>query len=230
MTNQSSKYFKYAIGEIVLVVIGILIAVSINEWSESRKQNQELENIYTIIKKDLNKDINHVDEIINGYLKRESIFNKVLDGKMTRKDYKNCDVCSRIIIGYQDLTINKNGYNLLAKYNNNSKSKIEPLQQKVMQFYTEQMIELHADDVIIQEDLRSNYKDWKNNYDWFADYISNKNLDGFIDYALNSPDYKNRVANFYFLHFKVYVPILKNFNQEANGILDEIKKRLENDN
>ena len=34
--NKTGKYFKYAIGEIVLVVIGILIALQINTWNENR--------------------------------------------------------------------------------------------------------------------------------------------------------------------------------------------------
>ena len=37
--GKTTKYFKYAIGEIVLVVIGILIALQINNWNESRKLN-----------------------------------------------------------------------------------------------------------------------------------------------------------------------------------------------
>ena len=37
--NKSGKYFKYAIGEIILVVIGILIALSINNWNENRKNS-----------------------------------------------------------------------------------------------------------------------------------------------------------------------------------------------
>ncbi|WP_424198492.1 DUF6090 family protein [Algibacter sp.] len=37
MENKTGKYFKYAIGEIILVVIGILIALSINNWNEERK-------------------------------------------------------------------------------------------------------------------------------------------------------------------------------------------------
>jgi hypothetical protein len=36
--NKTSKYFKYAIGEIILVVIGILIALQINNWNEARKE------------------------------------------------------------------------------------------------------------------------------------------------------------------------------------------------
>jgi len=35
--NQFFKYSRYAIGEIVLVVIGILIALQINTWNEERK-------------------------------------------------------------------------------------------------------------------------------------------------------------------------------------------------
>jgi len=34
--NKTGKYSKYAIGEILLVVIGILIALSINNWKQSR--------------------------------------------------------------------------------------------------------------------------------------------------------------------------------------------------
>ena len=37
--NRFSKYLLYAIGEIILVVIGILIALQINNWNEERKQD-----------------------------------------------------------------------------------------------------------------------------------------------------------------------------------------------
>jgi hypothetical protein len=43
--GKTGKYFKYAIGEIVLVVIGILIALQINNWNENKK-NTEKENKY----------------------------------------------------------------------------------------------------------------------------------------------------------------------------------------
>jgi len=36
--NQMGKYFKYAVGEILLVVIGILIALQINNWNENNKE------------------------------------------------------------------------------------------------------------------------------------------------------------------------------------------------
>jgi hypothetical protein len=50
--NKTSKYLKYAIGEIVLVVIGILIALSINNWNSNRIQKQK-ENLFL---SELNKE------------------------------------------------------------------------------------------------------------------------------------------------------------------------------
>jgi len=168
----------------------------------------------------------HIEEIIKGYGGRDSIFNRVLDDKMKKQDYENCPNCTKIIIGYADLKINKRGYNLLGKYNSNSKFSNDSLQIEIVQFYTNQLVELHANDGIISEDVISNYRDWKNNYTWYADYLNNRNLDGFIDYALSNPDYKNRVANYYFLHYKIYVPILEKFNKEAKVILKQIDRRL----
>ena len=40
-TGKTTRYFKYAIGEIILVVIGILIALQINNWNEQRKLDKE---------------------------------------------------------------------------------------------------------------------------------------------------------------------------------------------
>ena len=54
--NKFSKYFKYAIGEIVLVVIGILIALSINTWNEERKEKAIVTNVLKNIRYDLVAD------------------------------------------------------------------------------------------------------------------------------------------------------------------------------
>ena len=43
--NKTGKYFKYAIGEILLVVIGILIALQINTWNQQRL-SKKMENNY----------------------------------------------------------------------------------------------------------------------------------------------------------------------------------------
>ncbi|MFP4847279.1 DUF6090 family protein [Winogradskyella sp. PE311] len=56
MENKTSKYFKYAVGEIILVVIGILIALQINNWNENRKERIKEKAYLTRLKEDLISD------------------------------------------------------------------------------------------------------------------------------------------------------------------------------
>ncbi len=55
--NRVRKYLLYAIGEIVLVVIGILIALSINNWNEETKERLLEKEILSDLLIDLNKDL-----------------------------------------------------------------------------------------------------------------------------------------------------------------------------
>src|SRR5210317_1244230 len=59
MENKTGKYFKYAIGEIILVVIGILIALSINTWNENKKTKSYEVKMLSEIAKALDSDINY---------------------------------------------------------------------------------------------------------------------------------------------------------------------------
>ena len=65
MENKTSKYLKYAIGEIVLVVIGILIALQINNWNEGRKKNQKEAILIKNIVEDLYIDAAYIDQALN---------------------------------------------------------------------------------------------------------------------------------------------------------------------
>ncbi len=55
--GKTGKYLKYAIGEIVLVVIGILIALSINTWNESRKDGIKEQLILKSLKVNLKENL-----------------------------------------------------------------------------------------------------------------------------------------------------------------------------
>ncbi len=57
MDNKTTKYFKYAVGEIVLVIIGILIALQINNWNENRKTIQKTNNYLRALVTEIDKNV-----------------------------------------------------------------------------------------------------------------------------------------------------------------------------
>jgi Family of unknown function (DUF6090) len=76
--NKTGKYLKYAIGEIILVVIGILIALSINNWNEQNK-NTELElTYYSRILDDFNLDKKLIEELVEKANKRIIVSKEIL--------------------------------------------------------------------------------------------------------------------------------------------------------
>ena len=54
--NKVMAYMRYAIGEIILVVIGILIALQVNNWNENRKDTKFEHEILTLIDQNLEQD------------------------------------------------------------------------------------------------------------------------------------------------------------------------------
>ena len=70
MENKTGKYIKYAIGEIILVVIGILIALSINNWNELRKNDA---NTVLMLNQLKEENLSNLTELLEGKTFRDSL-------------------------------------------------------------------------------------------------------------------------------------------------------------
>ncbi|MBT8395286.1 MAG: hypothetical protein KJN66_10610 [Bacteroidia bacterium] len=76
--NKFRKYLTYAVGEIILVVIGILIALSINNWNENRKNKLAESNYYCRILEDFQITEKLVNESLGGITNRIGISKKII--------------------------------------------------------------------------------------------------------------------------------------------------------
>lgn len=87
--NKLSKYLIYAIGEIVLVVIGILIALQLNNWNENRKlaalEVEVLQEIVQDLKDDIASLENDVGLNLRG-LNSAAIIREVLESDQAYND------------------------------------------------------------------------------------------------------------------------------------------------
>ncbi len=78
--NKPAKYLRYAIGEIVLVVFGILIALQINNWNENRIDQARIDIRLTNLTEDLKAEIKEMTEIIEGSKDRIIVTKAILKG------------------------------------------------------------------------------------------------------------------------------------------------------
>jgi len=69
------NYLKYGVGEIILVVIGILIAVNINNYNEKRKQKNLQSSIFKIIEEEMISDTLTIHQSKESFTYLDSIYN-----------------------------------------------------------------------------------------------------------------------------------------------------------
>jgi hypothetical protein len=85
--NKFSKYLLYAIGEILLVVIGILIALQVDNWNEERKKQREITRLLLDIEGDLLLNYELAHFALNFYRRQDSIARRIARNQLTDADY-----------------------------------------------------------------------------------------------------------------------------------------------
>jgi len=115
--NKTGKYLKYAIGEILLVMIGILLALQVNNWNESKKQKNFANKILNAIAISIKKNIAYYEFVIDynedGNQSAEIILNH-LDKNLSYHD--SLDIHFSHAIQYSTPIIRNAGYESLKSY------------------------------------------------------------------------------------------------------------------
>lgn len=153
--NKFSKYLFYAIGEIVLVVIGILIALQINNWNNNRiKKNTEL-HYYLNIKQQITEDkqliignINYNNDYLNQYKFGVQIIEE--------NDRSKTDTLGYIalnLLKYSDVHIQGNIYETMVnsgeiKLLNNTKIIEELMKLEEIYIYINKIEDIHRDVIL----------------------------------------------------------------------------------
>lgn len=100
--GKTSNYLKYAIGEILLVVIGILIALQINNWNEVKKENQILNEYLLKIKSHTQEDLRELDTISVSRKQFADLCKKARMAMLTKKEGENLYVMMASGIAFAD--------------------------------------------------------------------------------------------------------------------------------
>jgi hypothetical protein len=118
--NKFTKYLFYAIGEIILVVIGILIALQINNWNNQRLEKEDEKKSYRNIKRQIEDDRKELTDVkaFNNYF---SATYKHANKIIRAQDFTKSDSLALIAMGlsqYSDFNSSGNIYETLVNSGN----------------------------------------------------------------------------------------------------------------
>jgi len=115
-TTRTVNYLKYAIGEIVLVVFGILIALSINNWNEHKRETEQITKILTEVRNNLVTDSLVIARVYKNSFKDVNIQKKLIK---RLNDKQPLDSSVNVSLGHvmlrRNIILVSNGYDLLKK-------------------------------------------------------------------------------------------------------------------
>lgn len=223
--NKFSKYLLYAIGEIVLVVIGILIALQINNWNEGRKSIKSTELLLTQVRKELVFNITKANNIISTYREKDSLVYRILNKEVSFADYKSNPAYFGILLGQEAVEISNDAFLNLINSQGNFTNEEDTIIAYLKELYGANKKRVDITDEITKENVLDNHKNLKNEKEWYYDFVMNEETpDETIEYCLTSPFYLNNVASFHFfnlINHNMYTSVFRN-----NAI--EIYKNLSN--
>ena len=155
--GKTSKYLKYAVGEIVLVVIGILIALQINNWNNARLNKIAELNFYLNFKEQMVEDIHEIEDNVeynNKYINQFKYAVQIIE-KNDRSKLDSLTQISMNLIKYSDISRQVNIYESLVnggeiKLLKNTFIKEEIRKLEELYIYVSKMEEIHKD-VIVNE-------------------------------------------------------------------------------
>ena len=221
--NKTGKYLKYAIGEIVLVMIGILLALSINNWNENRKNQNELNNIHNQIVFELDNDIEELTRNLEFYNSLKPVFDEVIADSRTT-DLLD-DGLTRLLASSTSTNLNKSGIQRLKAI-----SVKDSLSLRLIELYDL----METVNIIPIENRISNESGklaeiYRDNYSWYTEWISKRitkdnSSKELQDYFVNSQEYRHYVVSNYQKIYNNYLPALKSTLIELDKIRSAFKE------
>jgi len=224
MENKTTKYFKYAIGEILLVVIGILIALQINNWNETKQKENKLQSIYLEVQRELALNIKTLDRSIQFFEKQDSVIYLILNDKLTKQDYlKNSSLA--YTLEYINLpNIQNKGYLSLNANLDILPKKMKPALEKLNNFYEYYLNYLNTGSKNFNAFMESYFEKLSDTKTWYVDYSYKFNYknEEFLEYIVNDPFYKNKVYDYQIFMQNLFLSGCKIAAVEAYTALSEI--------
>ena len=223
----TKKYLAYAVGEIVLVVIGILIAVSINNANERSKEKRQRIELAQKVYNQMIIDSTDLNKVLVENREKVEYFNMVLRQDLPAETIGKCADCRWLITTNHTIANSDPKVKLWLDKAELGKDELSQELRRIEENYVEKLAILKLFEESIVEELKNNMQHLKDNYDWFGNFISNNVCDADCEeYFANDPGFRNRVAYMELLLMRAYQIEVGNFNRAIGEHLTILEDML----
>lgn len=195
--NGLKKYAIYALGEIVLVVVGILIALGINSWNQSRLEINRQEVIAKAVLKQMKRDLILIEDQLLYMDSEEEIYDLFLTDRTLTEDEQIKKLLRGpflVTTGFKILNLDDK-VNDLLKQRGNTESRYSNLLDKIEIRYIQTGKVLSMSEEVIVKELLNNLDHIRANHEWYYKLVTTGDLDVSEFEYFASADYRNRVAH-----------------------------------
>ena len=195
--NRPLKYARYAIGEIVLVVVGILIALYINNWNELRKEHEKFNQVLAEVENELIANIQECREVYETLYRVDSMAIQVLYDSLTIEDYrkvKYLDQFSQIGIQYHNPYVRSDAFKKLTENFSDLSKDQDSIVADLYTLYTErlQLLDKFSDEShsIVMKNLYM-YQE----FPWYREFLFTKiRNEEMLHFFVNDQRHLNAIA------------------------------------
>ncbi len=223
MARQLKRILKYGIGEILLVTVGILVALQINNWNDQRKSRQELKTILATVQNDLTTNMVECDALIEHFNDEIKKLNLVFDSTTNEDTLRNCIECYTANVGFADLVIKTRGLEMLHDFKSQHSVASDSLILLIDAFYTNLLRYNSTMSDLINKDVLDNLKYYRDNYSWYEQLIAGNLTDEIRSEIRSNVFTRNRMYHYRVLVQSNYLRLLNSFKSQGQIILDRLE-------
>lgn len=227
--NKFSKYLIYAFGEIILVIIGILIALNLNQKSEQRKVEAKIDAIFEDVLEELAKNIENTNNLARFYQIKDTIFNLVLNDKLTYNDYANPKISGLFAATtqYSRVILNKHSYDNLVLNMDAISNKYKDIVSELNILHNDMRERVYDFNDVTMNLAYNNVLEQSEKFDWYSFQGLLKNNEGLINYMLTNYTFKNKVKVFEDVGIGNHLPYALGYRIRAVNIYQKLAKLID---
>ena len=225
--KKVTDYLAYAVGEIILVVFGILIALWINNWNKEQQLKTSNRNLQDKVLGQLNRDIKDIVQFSKELDTLDQVYLKILDRDYNKLMVDENKVISTILFDVKDLGLSQQNINWI----DNAQLDDTKISEKLVNLgglYKLYFKNINDIEIVAYNKITKNLEYLEANKPWYTELITDFNCkDDCLEYLTRNEEHRARIASLRLIYIFNYGDLVNGFYNDLLGAKKELESVIE---